>query len=147
MHESVLNSSRNSDKTSRTSEAVCALWVGIFAQAFQGLPFELSGLARTHPTMYRKDQLRFNPSGVSGTGMTSLDAGGAHEVARGISSISRIKSSTGTGDCGSRCNSEHKIEGMNRGLAVSDVSSGWCLRFGPLISRDWLFPQLRSLYM
>ena len=40
----------------------------------------MSGLARTHPTMYRKDQLRFNPSGVSGTGMTSLDAGGAHEV-------------------------------------------------------------------
>ena len=90
----------------------------------------------SHPTMYRKDQLRFNPSGVSGTGMTSLDAGGAHEVARRISSISRIKSSSGTGNCGSRCNSEHKIEGMNRGLAVSDVSSGWCLRLGPLISRD-----------
>ena len=33
-------------------------------------------------------------------------------------------------------NSEHKIEGMNRGLAVSDVSFGWCLRLGPLISRD-----------
>ena len=30
----------------------------------------------------------------------------------------------------------NKIEGMNRGLAVSDVSSGWCLRLGPPISRD-----------
>ena len=62
----------------------------------------MSGLARTHPTMYRKDQLRFNPSGVSGTGKASLDAGGAHEVATGISAISRIKSSTGTGNSGSR---------------------------------------------
>ena len=64
--------------------------------------------------------------------MASLDAGGA-DVAIGISAISRIKSSTGTGNCGSRCN---KIEGLNRGLAVSDVSSGWCLRLGPLISRE-----------
>ena len=68
--------------------------------------------------------------------MASLDAGGAYDVATGISAISRIKSSTGTENCGSRCNSEHKIEGMNRGLAVSDVSSGWCLQLGPLISRD-----------
>ena len=67
--------------------------------------------------------------------MASLDAGGA-DAATGISAISRIKSSTGTGNCGSRCNSEHKIEGINRGLAVSDVFSGWCLRLGPLISGD-----------
>ena len=30
----------------------------------------------------------------------------------------------------------NKIEGMNRGQAVSDVSSGWCLRLGSPISRD-----------